>query len=161
MQINGWRAGMIAMLAAVLCGCAGSPSKPAEAKARISAASNVNPNSDGRPSPVHVRIFQLKEGGAFMDADFWSLMDKEQETLGPSLVQRQEYDLAPGESREFKMEIAPEARVLGVMAEFADYRNAEWRVVAQAPNKTLSDILRKDRVLISIGRDAAKIFVGD
>lgn len=144
-----------------LTGCGSAPEKPASAKALITTSADVNPNSSGRPSPVHVRIFQLKEDGAFMGADFWSLVDKEQETLGPSLVQRLEHDLAPGESKEFELKIAPDAHVLAVMAEFADYRNAQWRVTAQAPNKSLMDIVKKDRVAISITRNKASISVGD
>jgi type VI secretion system protein VasD len=147
-----------AMLAAA---CGSAPPKPASAKAKITAAADVNPNAEGRPSPIHVRIFQLKEDGAFMNADFWSLVDKEQDTLGPSLVQRLEQDLAPGETREFELKIAPDARVLAVMAEFADYRNAQWRVVHKAPNKSLFDIVKKDRVTIDIGKDKAIITVGD
>lgn len=148
-------------LGAVLSGCSSSPAKPAEAKARIFATNSVNPNAAGRPSPIHVRLFQLKEDGAFMGADFWALVDKENETLGASLVQRLEFDLTPGESRDFSLKISPEARVLGVMAEYADYRNAQWRVTAKAPNKTLSDLIRKDRVSIGIDRNTASIVVGD
>lgn len=147
--------------AAALSGCSSAPAKPAEAKARIAATAEVNPNTSGRPSPIHVRIFQLKEEGAFLDADFWALVDKETETLGASLVQRQEFDLTPGETREFPLKIAPDARVLGVMAEYADYRNAQWRVVAQAPNKTLTDLIKKDRVTIGLDRNKASIVVGD
>jgi hypothetical protein len=33
--------------------------------------------------------------------------------------------------------------------------------VAQAPNKSLLDLVKKDRVTISIGKDAAAIAVGD
>jgi type VI secretion system protein VasD len=161
MRAGVFRLATLALLMAALSGCSSSPAKPAEARARISATGTVNPNSSGRPSPIHVRIFQLKEDGAFMDADFWALVDKETETLGASLVQRMEFDLTPGETRDFPLKIAPEARVLGVMAEYADYRNAQWRVVAQAPNKTLTDLVKKDRVSIGIDKNKASIVVGD
>lgn len=152
---------MLLMAVLTAAGCGSAPAKPAAAKAKILASADVNPNSEGRASPVHVRIFQLKEDGAFMGADFWALVDKEQETLGPSLVQRLEFDLTPGESKDFELKIAPEARVLGVMAEFNDYRNAQWRVVAQAPNKSLLDMVKKDRVTFSIEKSKASIGVGD
>ena len=158
----GWITSMAVVAAALLAaGCGSAPAKPAVAKARIAASSDVNPNSEGRASPVHVRIFQLKEDGAFVGADFWALVDKEQETLAASLVQRLEFDLSPGESKEFELKIAPEARVLGVMAEYADYRNAQWRVVAQAPNKTLMDLVKKDRVSFTIEKNKVGIVVGD
>ena len=149
------------LLAAVLAGCGAAPAKPSAAKATISASSDVNPNSEGRASPVHVRIFQLKEDGAFMGADFWALVDKEQETLAASVVQRLEFDLSPGESKEFELKISPEARVLGAMAEYADYRNAQWRVVAQAPNKSLLDLVKKDRVSFGVDKNKVSITVGD
>lgn len=151
----------VSAAAAFLAACGSAPAKPIDAKARITASADVNPNSEGRASPIHVRIFQLKEDGAFQGADFWALMDKEQETLAASLVQRLEFDLAPGESRDFPLKIAPDARVLAVMAEYNDYRNAQWRVVAQAPNKSLMDLIKKDRVTISIDKAKASIAVGD
>lgn len=153
---------LVALATSILvCACGSAPPKAAAAKAKITASADVNPNSAGRPSPIHVRIFQLKEDGAFMNADFWSLVDKEQETLGPSLVQRLEQDLVPGETKEFELKISPDARMLAVMAEFADYRNAQWRAVEKAPNKSLFDIVKKDRVAIDIGKDKATIIIGD
>jgi len=142
-------------------GCGSAPPKADSAKAKISATGDVNPNNEGRPSPVHVRIFQLKEDGAFMGADFWALVDKEQETLAGSLVQRLEFDLSPGESKDFELKVSPDARVLGLMAEYNDYRNAQWRVVAKAPNKTLMDIVKKDRVTFNVEKNKASIVVGD
>lgn len=159
---SGWFSWVILLaVAAVGIGCGSAPPKPAAAKAKITAAADVNPNSAGRASPIHVRIFQLKEDGAFMGADFWALVDKEQETLAASLVQRLEFDLSPGEAKEFELKISPDARVLGVMAEYADYRNAQWRVVAQAPNKSLLDMVKKDRVSFNIDKNKASIVVGD
>lgn len=159
MKALSWVTALI--VSVVLAGCGSAPAKPASAKALISASADVNPNASARPSPIHVRIFQLKEDGAFMNADFWALYDKEQETLGDSLVQRLEHDLVPGESKEFELKIAPEARVLAVMAEFADYRNAQWRSIAQAPNKSLMDIIKKDRVAITLTKNSTTITVGD
>jgi type VI secretion system protein VasD len=152
---------LIAVAVLVTAGCGSAPPKPAVAKAQIVASADVNPNQDGRASPVHVRIFQLKEDGAFMGSDFWALVDKEQETLAASVVQRLEFDLSPGESKEFELKIAPEARVLAVMAEYADYRNAQWRVIAQAPNKSLLDLVKKDRVSFGVEKNKVSITVGD
>lgn len=158
----GWFSWVLLFTAALAAsGCGSAPAKPAAAKATVSASADVNPNSEGRASPIHVRIFQLKEDGAFMGADFWALVDKEQETLGASLVQRLEYDLTPGESKEFELKISPDARVLAVMAEFNDYRNAQWRVVTQAPNKSLLDLVKKDRVTFTVDKNKASIAVGD
>lgn len=154
--------GVVLLAALLAAGCGSTPPKPMATKGQIVASADVNPNSSGRASPVHVRIFQLKEDGAFMGADFWALVDKEQETLAASLVQRQEFDLSPGETKDFELKIDPEARVLAVMAEYADYRNAQWRAVAQAPNKSLLDLVKKkNRVGFNIDQSKVSIAVGD
>ncbi len=140
--------------------CASQATKAHIVRAQVAASDDVNPNREGRPSPVHLRVFQLKEAGAFLSADYWSLVDSEQQVLGSSLVQRLEHDLAPGERKKFELKIAPEANVLGVMAEYADYRNARWRVVAKRPNKSFLDI-KKDRVSIELKKDQVVIVVED
>jgi len=147
--------GALACVMLVLAGCGGSsPPKAIATKASIIASTEVNPNAQGRPSPVHVRIFQLRDDSAFMSAEFSSLVEKEQETLGASLVRRSEEDLSPGDEREFELTIAPETRMVGVVAELANYRNARWRAVTRAPTK------EKERVLIRIDRDQTSIRVG-
>lgn len=145
----------------LLQGCASAPAKPSPTRAVISASQDANPNPEGRPSPVHVRVFQLKEDGAFMEADFWSLVDKEQQTLGGSLVQRLEQDLVPGEKKTLELEIDPQANVLAVMAEYANFRDSTWRAVVKTPDKSLLDLVRKNqRVLIDIQKDTVLLTVG-
>ncbi len=65
------------------------PSSPPRLRPTLVVAQDVNPDRAGRPSPIVVRIYQLKEEGAFNNADYFALMDKEQETLGASLVSRE------------------------------------------------------------------------
>lgn len=150
-----WRSAVLAGVVCALAACGGgsTPTKPITTKARISASNEVNPNAQGRPSSVHLRIFQLRDESAFMNADFGSLVDKDQETLGASLIQRSEADLSPGDEQELVLNIAPDARVLGVIAELANYRNAQWRAFTRVPAK------EKERVVIRLDRDQTSIRV--
>ena len=66
-------------------GCAGTP-KPTPAKAALVAASDVNPDIEGHPAPIVVRLYELKEAGAFNGADYFRLIDKEQEADRKSVV---------------------------------------------------------------------------
>lgn len=140
------------------------PPKPTAVKARIGTSSDVNPRPDGGAQPVHVRVFQLKDDSAFATADFWALVDKSKETLGPTLVQQLQYDLAPGQQRDLELKIDPEAHVLGVIAEFADYRNTNgrWRAASPTPEKSMLDIVRREkRIVIDIGRNIVSIRTGE
>src|SRR5688572_28687162 len=86
--------------------------KPVETRTTISATRDVNPDASGRPSPVVVRIFQLRGDQGFKEADFFSLYTREKETLGADLVERDEYVLHPGEEREMLLPVSPEARYI-------------------------------------------------
>lgn len=56
------------------------------------------PNGNGRPSPIVVRLFELKHPVTFENADFFSLYERAKETLAPDLVASEEIELRPGES---------------------------------------------------------------
>jgi type VI secretion system protein VasD len=101
----------------------------------IKAASASNPDINGRPSPVVVRIYELRGLGTFNSADFFSLYDKEAETLGGDLVSREEYELRPGETRPYKRQLQPDTKFIGVAAAFRDLEEARWRQAAPIPAK--------------------------
>src|SRR5262245_27417756 len=99
------RAVLFTVLATMLAACGGPP-KPTITKASLVVAKDVNPDPSGRASPIVVRVYQLKEEGAFSGADFFALYDREKETLGASVVAREEYELQPGETRQLELKIA-------------------------------------------------------
>jgi type VI secretion system protein VasD len=103
--------------------------KPVEAHVTIAAHADTNPDATGRPSPVVVRVYQLKADVAFTGADFFGLFDDEEKVLGPELINRAEFVLAPSEHRSINVPVAAEARFVGVIAAFRDIRNSEWRVL--------------------------------
>jgi type VI secretion system protein VasD len=144
---------------AIVAGCAAAP-KPAETKMKIVAAADVNPDGKGRPSPIVVRVYQLKTEAEFANADFFAIYDREKEILGPSLITREEYTLEPGGSEELKFEVAGDARFLGVLAAYRD-PSAHWRAVSPAPEKGLADLLKKDRLTVNLGKNAVSLAIKD
>ena len=46
-----------------------------------------------------VRVYGLKTRSVFDGADFFALYDKDKETLGAELVEREEFQLKPGDTR--------------------------------------------------------------
>lgn len=133
------------------------PPPPPPTKAAIVVSADVNPDSAGRPSPIVVRLYQLKEEGAFNSAGYFDLTDKEQATLGPSLDSREEYELRPGQTRELVLKIPPEARYLGAVAAYRDLNNSKWKALSPAPETGLLDFVRKHKLIVSVGRSEVKI----
>ena len=125
--------------------CASSPPKPARTRLTIAATADTNPDASGRPSPVVVRVYQLKADTAFTGADFFDLYDDEMKVLGAELIGRNEYVVAPAERRTLELDVSADARFVGIIAAYRDIRNAQWRTVAQAP-------LQRDEVTINVER---------
>jgi type VI secretion system protein VasD len=115
----------------------------------IAAAADANPDSSGRPSPIVVRVYQLKTDAAFTAAEFFALFDEEQKVLGPELISRDEFVLAPSERRTLDVAISNETRYVGAIAAFRDIRNAQWRVLVPAPRQGLTVAIERDRIVVS------------
>lgn len=90
----------------------------------------INPDENHRSSPVYIRLYELKSPTAFERADFLELYENDAAVLGDDMVARQELSrIVPGESRTDKFVIDPNARYVGLVAEFYQYQNARYKVV--------------------------------
>jgi len=123
------------------------------AQMTLSASSDVNPDGSGRPSPVVVRVYQLKTDGAFSAADFFPLFDDDQKALGPELVSRDEFILAPAEQKSVDLTLSGETRYVGAVAAFRDIRNAQWRGLVPAPRKGLILSIERARIVLTVAGD--------
>jgi type VI secretion system protein VasD len=155
------RVAVTLLSALVLTACASKPPKAVATRAQLVVSTDVNPDASGRPSPIVVRLFQLKADGEFTAADFFALYEREKETLATTLVAREEYVLTPGETRKLDLALNPEARFIGAVAAYRDIRGAHWRALTQAPEKTLTDLIGKDGVTLNVGKDTVTLAVKD
>lgn len=152
---------LFAFLAVVLAltGCAGAP-KPIEVEGNISAAAELNPDYNGRSSPVVIRVYQLRSASAFQTADFFTIYDEESAALGKDLIFREELELQPGESREYKREMDPETRFVGVLAAFRDVEASTWRSMAEIPEKKFYEFFKDNKLFIKLGSDSVTVSFG-
>jgi len=148
-----WATAGACALAASLLGCAGGAPKPTPVAGRVDAAPQVNPDARNRPSPVLVRVYELKAPTAFNGADFMSLFQGDATALGAELVSKDEMTLSPGESRPWSRTLAPETRWIGVFAAYRDLEHARWRAVAAIEPG------RKQQVVVQAGELAVTVSV--
>jgi type VI secretion system protein VasD len=126
-------AGLALVLAgALLAGCADKPPPPpppviSRVTLNLIAGADANPDARGRASPLTVRVYALKTSGAFEAADFFSLFDKDQATLGAEMVQREEFLLRPGDNKKLELSLAPDVKAIGLVAAYRDLERARWR----------------------------------
>jgi type VI secretion system protein VasD len=105
----------------------GCGSKPTRLDANLIAADDVNKDTEGRSLPIVVRIYELRTSGGFHGADFYSLYDKETETLGADLLAREELNLRPGQQQRIERKTAADAQYLGVVGAFRNIDDARWK----------------------------------
>ena len=99
----------------------------------LAATAEINPDVNNRPSPVVIRVYQLKTDGAFRTADFFALFNEGAKTLGVTLITSDEFVLAPSEKKTLDVSLSPDTQFIGAVAAFRDIRNAQWRSMLPAP----------------------------
>lgn len=108
----------------------------------VSAAENVNPDSQERPSPLEIRIFQLRSITEFQQADFFDLY--KDNPLSASLLDTRILIMSPGEGETIPVDLDMSTQYVGVIAAFRDIDNAVW----------------KDSIQIRDGRGFFKVLIG-
>lgn len=157
---SGWPAVSVLLLA--MAGCASSPpERPVQVRAQLSSAADINPDASNRASPLVIRVFELRSDAQFTGADFFALYERERETLGDALIDREEFVLQPGAKRELRLPIGRDTRFLGVIAAYRDIRAARWRALTAAPRKTAGDVFSRDRIAIDASRGGITLSVKD
>jgi len=138
--------GLIVILI-TLVACSVSPKKLFSTKldGLITVSEEANPDQDGRPSPVVIRFYELKSTEAFENIDFFTLYDEEATTLGGDLVAREELELAPGATHEFRRKPHEDTRYLGVITAFRNIEQAQWRDILKL------ELNEKNSFVIEIG----------
>jgi type VI secretion system protein VasD len=140
-----------------LSACAShSSNERVQTRALLSAAQDVNPDLNGRPSPVVVRIYQLRGDAEFSKADFMGLFVREKEVLGGNLIDVEEFDLHPGESLETRLPMARDTRYIAAAAGFRDIGNAQWRTLQQRPSRS---IFFSERIGVKVDRGALALSI--
>ena len=140
-------------ICAVVQGCAGGPPKDIELQGDLIAAATINPNRDGRASPVTVIIYLLKSGDAFLALDFFNLYNADSGTIDADLIQRTNMQIQPGQTMPLAGEFDPETTHIGVIAAFRDIDNAEWRAIVVLPEKGLKEKINpfsKKRLIVNV-----------
>lgn len=126
----------------LLAGCSSlSPySTMTKLNLKLTASDQLNPDLNGRPSPIVVRLIELKHPVAFENADFFSLYERAKESLSPDLVASEELELRPGETVELKLSVEEGSRYVGVLAAYRDLSETQWRYVVQLTPVELTEV---------------------
>lgn len=115
------------MLTLGLC-LAACSTQPPHAYFEAQAVNYLNPDAQGRPSPVVVSIYELSHETAFKSASYSQLYTQADEVLGNQLLDRHQIEIRPNEQRFFNEPLSPNTRYLGFVAGFRNINLADWKL---------------------------------
>ena len=120
---------LLATVALIMFAPASHAADTVKVKAVVTAAADLNPDYQGRPSPVNVIVFQLVSADTFSNADFFSLFEPEAAILGGDGAYPRLWDFAA----------------------FRDIENAQWRATVALPKKGfISKFFKKNKLMITV-----------
>lgn len=91
---------------------------------------DINQDENEKPSPLFIRLYELKSPKMFTRADFIDLYDRDKDALGADLIDKQVLKrLKPGEDTQVHFVLDKETEYVGLYAEFLDYKDAEYKLV--------------------------------
>jgi type VI secretion system protein VasD len=146
------------LIGLALVGCADIPIPfakpkpiPTAIQAKVVASPQANPDARKRPSPVVVRVYELKSRAQFDSADFITLFERDKDLLGSELVVRDEFVLRPGETRDIVRQPGPDTKFLAVLVGFRDLEKARSRAVAAVePNAINRWVIKIEPLSVAI-----------
>ena len=109
------------------------PPPPTALSLKLNASPDVNPDGEGAPKPLRVRVLQLSSTNALSQAAFFALDSDPAKALGPELLASEDFVLSPGQAASMDGEAKPGTKFLGVVGAYYAIEQARWR--AWAPVK--------------------------
>jgi type VI secretion system protein VasD len=133
-----WRVGVLVLgLLGGLAGCSSPPPPPTVVALTVVADKDVNPTPTGQGAPLVVRVYQLSSDAAFSTAEFFQLFSQDQATLKTDMVKKDEYILAPGQTKSATLNPTDPVTTIGIFAAYQSFQTVTWRAMVDvAPHKT-------------------------
>ncbi|WP_201017202.1 MULTISPECIES: type VI secretion system lipoprotein TssJ [Pseudomonas syringae group] len=96
---------------------------------QLTASDYLNPDINGRSSPIVLRLLELRHPVTFENLDFFSLYGRARESLNKDLVISEELELLPGQRIDLKLRAGKDSQYIGVLAAYRNLPEARWRHV--------------------------------
>lgn len=93
-------------------------------------AADINPDEGKKPSPLFIRLYELKSVKLFKQVNFIDLYERDKEVLADDMIGVQKLKrIRPGEDREDNLVLDEKTKFVGLYAEFLNYKNAKYKLI--------------------------------
>ncbi|KPJ67629.1 MAG: hypothetical protein AMJ43_02990 [Coxiella sp. DG_40] len=139
----------IVILICLLSACSSAP-----IKVSINSAEQLNQDQHNNPLPVQVKIYQLQDNNAFLQATFRELWLQDAETLGNSMLDKQEITINPSSETKIALARKKDCCYVGIVAIFLKPQGNNWRVI-----NTINNRLSMIPLTIKVNLQSSKIML--
>lgn len=131
------KAGVLGLTVILMMSCSSQESKvgkffnlDTDVELSFKVDANINPDDSKTPSPLFIRMYELKSPTAFEKASFIDLFERDKDILGADMLSKQRLKrIKPGEDYQVQFVLSDKTQYVGLFAEFLQYKNATFRVV--------------------------------
>ncbi len=102
----------------------------------IKASSELNPDLNGRASPLVISIYQLKDKLAFKSLSYEQLSRNPYKNLKSSLIDYTNLEIQPGQQRKIERKMNTKTLYLGIVAAYRKLSESTWRKIVEIPKGT-------------------------
>ena len=110
----------------------------------VTASPLINPDANGLPSPMVVRVYFLASPANFAKANFTQLWEKDATVLGATMLGKHELIIKPSEAQRIVTKLPDGTTVIGVTGGFLNYQQAKWRaafpLTGEPPHKLKAEV---------------------
>jgi type VI secretion system protein VasD len=166
---GGLRPMMMACAFAALAACSSTAKLVASPYViELKADENVNPNGEGRASPIQVLVYEMKSANAFESSNFFALQSNPQTALGAELLHTEQIILKPGQVHAFTRKGDVQAQAVGLVAAYRELEGRQWRLTVPLPEPQSTNIYKiwqfspnEERLRIRVGKQGLEIIERD
>ncbi|WP_395344308.1 type VI secretion system lipoprotein TssJ [Ningiella sp. W23] len=98
-------------------------------RVKLTVSQDVNPDPNGRPSPVVLQIFQLTNDSKFQQANLADLLDNHEAMLAAELIKMDRTLASPANNLTYELTVNADTKYLGVLAAFQKEDGIAKRVI--------------------------------
>jgi type VI secretion system protein VasD len=126
----------------ILAGCSSAPPLT-HLTLSFQSSDDLNPDVNNRPSPVDIRVFQLRNSDNFNETKFSDLYTNAQTVLDKDLIAEHKVEINLKQTQSLDLTLYEETQFLGFIVAYYDLEKSKWRQI-----RTLSSL--KNPTLINL-----------
>ncbi|OCL85548.1 Type VI secretion lipoprotein [Aliarcobacter thereius] len=124
--------GKIILIIFILLFVSSCAKKPTHLELEIYTSKDLNKDEDGKSSPLMLTFYELEEAGKFSKFDYWTLVEKSNDSLKDDLVSQSKHIILTNQKQTYKVYFGERTKYLGIIGNFKKIDNDyNWKNIIE------------------------------